>query len=164
METISKDLICGKGRTTGRMGIFVFMPLSLLIPGIRSGPEFLAATYVVEHHPAEQSLDQSHRNTGRIKWASKIIFTLSRGQKKISHPKTFPNIAEKTDRIVFPYTFGYQFIRCQACSAKALTYTRLRRNLHKPAMQKPSHTTRLQTNLNKTLKATQKMSDGYKCS
>jgi hypothetical protein len=67
METISKDFICGKGYTTGRMGIFVFMPVSLLIPGIRSGPEFLAATYVVEHHPAEQSLDQSHRNTGRIK-------------------------------------------------------------------------------------------------
>jgi hypothetical protein len=42
-------------------------PLSLLIPGIRSSPEFLAASYVVEHHPAEQSFDQSHRNTGRIK-------------------------------------------------------------------------------------------------
>jgi hypothetical protein len=62
-----KGLICGKGYTTGRKGIFVSKPLSLLIPGIRSGPEFLAATYVVEHHPAEQTLDQSHRNTGRIK-------------------------------------------------------------------------------------------------
>jgi hypothetical protein len=52
------------------MGIFVSIPLSLpslLIPGIRSGPEFLAASYVVKHHPAEQSSDQSHRNTGRIK-------------------------------------------------------------------------------------------------
>jgi hypothetical protein len=62
-----KGLICGKGYTTGRMGIFVSMALSLLIPGIRSGPEFLGTSYVVEHHPAEQSFDQSHRNTGRIK-------------------------------------------------------------------------------------------------
>jgi hypothetical protein len=62
-----KGLICGKRYTIGRMGIFVSMPLSLLIPGNRSGPEFVAASYVMEHHPAEQSFDQSHRNTGRIK-------------------------------------------------------------------------------------------------
>jgi hypothetical protein len=105
----------------------------------------------VEHHPAEQSLDQSHRNTGRIKWASKIYFTLSRGKKKISHPKTFPKIAENRQTGSFsPIISSYG---CQACSAKDLTYTRLRRNLHKPAMQ-------ISTKLWKQ----HKMSDGYKCS
>lgn len=161
-----KALICGKGYyTTGRMGIFVTMPLSLLIPGIRSGPEFLAASYVVKHHPAEQSFDQSHRNTGRIKWASKIFFTLSRGQKISSHPKTFPKIAENWQtgsfspihliissyiaKLAVPKTWHIQ--ECGEISTSL-------------QCKSPHKYSKTADNLNKTLKATQKMSDGYECS